>query len=84
MIFVHKVGDFEKFKSRFESNALLRKQFGSTGATAYRSLENPDEVVVISDWGNKEQAKKWSESEQLKDSWKSVGATGLPKIYYID
>ena len=84
MLFVHKVGDFNKFKHQFNANDSIRKEYGCISAKAYQSIDNPDEVVVLTEWGNREQSEKWRNSQVLKDSWQKVGSNGLPKIFYLD
>ena len=84
MIVSHKVEDFTKWKSVFDSLDSVHKQYGATGLNVYQAHDNPNDVVIISHWGTHDQAKKWGQSQELKDAMKKAGVAGPPSIYFGD
>ena len=84
MIVEHKVEDFGKWKSVFDSLAPVHRQFGLTDAQVYQGNGKPNDVVVVTHWGSNDQAKKWSQSPELKDAMQKAGVAGPPNIYFVD
>jgi quinol monooxygenase YgiN len=83
MILQTTVQDFSKWKSIYDSMDSVRKQFGCTGAEVFRGQENPKAVVVILQWGNLEQAQKYSQSPELKEAFQKAGVLGPPTIDFV-
>ena len=60
-------GGFDNWESRFASAADARKQAGCRGIRRFRSVEDPNEVVVIFDWDSHENAPLYRRQRE-KDS----------------
>jgi heme-degrading monooxygenase HmoA len=84
MIVNQKVEDFNKWKSAFDSVEPVRRKYGSTGASVFRGLSDPNSVVIITDWGNADQAHKYSQSPELKEAMKRGGVNGDSKFYFVE
>jgi len=84
MIVNHKTNDFNTWKSSFDSMEPVRKKYGSTGATVFRGYSDPNDLVIITQWGNKDQAQKYSQSPELKDALKHGGVNGDSKFYFVE
>ena len=84
MIINQKVEDFGKWKSQFDAMSALRKQFGCTGEQVFKGDNNPNEVVIITQWGNNDQARSYGQSNDLKEGMKKAGVTGASSIYFVD
>ena len=84
MIVNHKVVDFPKWKSVYDSMHGLRKQFGCTAEAVYQGNHNPNELVIITHWGSKEQAQKYGQSQELKEGMQQAGVAGPPSIDFVD
>ena len=81
---IHKVEDYKKWKPVFDEHGSVRKKKGSKGAIIYRSSNDPNELVVITEWETLEDAKNFSMAEDLKISMKKAGVKGLPELYYLE
>jgi quinol monooxygenase YgiN len=79
-----KVADFDKWKIVFEEVEPFRKQSGSPGAHVFRNNANPNEVLVITDWGNKEQGMKFGQSPELKNAIERAGVIGAQEISFAE
>ena len=84
MILIQKVTDYNHWKSVFDSLKPIRSNYGSTGSKVYRADNEPDEVLVITDWQSIDHAKKYSQSQELKDARQKGGANSDPKVYFVD
>ena len=83
MIVQHTVQDFSKWKSVFDSVHSLRKQFGCTGEEVFQGHQNPKAVVIITHWGNLDQAQKYGQSPEMKDAMQKAGVLGPPTIDFV-
>ena len=84
LIVNHKVEDFKNWKSAFDSMHALRKQFGCTGEQIFQGHSNPNEVLIVTQWGTNEEAKKYSTSNELKEGMKKAGVLSVPNVYVVD
>ena len=84
MILIQKVKDYNNWKSVFDSMRATRNDYGSTGAKVYRADNEPNEILVISDWPSIDKAKKFSQSQELKDARQKAGTVGDSQFYFVD
>ena len=80
----HKVNDFAKWKSGFDAHGSTRKKSGSNGGHLFRNAEDPNEVIILFRWDNLENARKFTDSEDLKQVMEKVGVIDKPDIYFLD
>jgi hypothetical protein len=80
----HKVADFNKWKIVFEEVEPFRKKLGSSGSHVFCNHSNPNEVLVITDWDNKEQGIKFGHSPELKNAMERAGVLGAPEIDFSE
>jgi heme-degrading monooxygenase HmoA len=80
----HKVADFDKWKIVFEEVEPFRKQLGSSGSHVFRNYDNPNEVLVITDWKTKEQGIKFGQSPELKKAMEQAGVISAPEINFAE
>jgi quinol monooxygenase YgiN len=80
----HKVADFDKWKIVFEEVEPFRKQMGSLGAYVFRNNANSNEVLVITEWNNKEQGIKFGQSPELQNAMKRGGVLSAPEINFAE
>ena len=78
-----KLESYEKWKPFFDERLSTRKESGSKEAHLFRNSENQNEVVILFDWDNIENARKYMESDSLKKLLINVGAE-IIEITYLD
>ena len=81
---IQKIKDYDKWKKIFDDHGAVRKANCSKGALIYHDLNDPNRLVVITEWENMEDAKNFSSSEDLKITMKNAGVIGLPELHYLD
>jgi hypothetical protein len=84
MFVKHKVKDFSKWKPGFDEYGSTRKEAGSKGGILLRTSEDPDDVVVLLQWDNIENASKFSKSQNLKKKMEELGVIGKTDILLLD
>ena len=80
----HKVKDFKKWKPYFDSHGVVRQATGSKGGKVFRNAENPNEVFILFKWDNLQNAKKFSQLDDLKEVMMKAGVTDKPDIYFVE
>jgi len=69
-----KLESFEKWKPVFDKRAASRKEAGSKKALLFRDSDNPNEAEILFEWDNKDNARKYMESETIKKVLQDAGA----------
>jgi heme-degrading monooxygenase HmoA len=80
----HRVTDYGRWKEAFDSDLTNRKRAGETGYHVFHSLEDPHDIVVLSDWQTIEEARKFITSDDLRQRMKEAGVQGSPHIQYLE
>jgi heme-degrading monooxygenase HmoA len=65
-------------------HAATRKAGGSKGATLFRNIDNPNEVIVLLEWDSVDKARKFVQSEDLRQTMQKAGVAERPDIYFLD
>jgi quinol monooxygenase YgiN len=80
----HTVQDYAKWKPVFDEHGKTRKAAGSSAAVIYRNSDKPNEVVVLTQWPNKDAARKFASSEDLKTVMQRAGVMGQPDVVTLE
>jgi len=80
----HPVESYTKWKPLYDADAENRKKAGSLGAQLMRSVQNENELVVITTWPDVQSARAFVESEALKKTMEEAGVVGAPEIVYLE
>jgi quinol monooxygenase YgiN len=79
-----RIGDFDRFWSVFTTaGADHRREYGSSGARAFRNAERPDEVLVIFDW-SKEDYDRFLADPKSREIMASAGLEGPPEVTVLE
>ena len=79
----HKVADFSKWKPLFEEHDAVRKEFGCLKSEVFTNDQNPNEVLAILQWDNKDQAAKFGASPNLKEAMERGGVVSTPEVSFV-
>ncbi|MCJ7444527.1 MAG: hypothetical protein MUO26_08365 [Methanotrichaceae archaeon] len=84
MLIRHKVIDYAKWKTVYDQHVATRKASGSKGAHLFRSSDNPNEIMILFEWDELGNARKFSQSEDLIKRLQMAGVIDKPDIYFLD
>lgn len=84
MLVHHKVEDYNKFKPVFDMHTTARSEAGAKGGRVFCNVNNPNEVFVLLEWDNLENAQKFAQSNTIKEAMKNAGVIGMPEIYFVE
>lgn len=84
-ILIHaKIEDYNKWKPVFDEHSSFRAQMGSKSGKIFHTSGNPNEIFILFEWESIESAKKFSQSDNLKEAMKSSGLIGMPDIHFLE
>jgi hypothetical protein len=80
----HTVSDFAKWKSIFDNHEVTRRKFGARKSEAFNNSQNPNEVLAVIEWENKEQAGKFLRESDVQEIMLNGGVINTPEISYAE
>ncbi len=80
----HKVADYTKWKPVFDEHGTSRQASGSKGGYLFRNIDDPNEVFVLLEWTDLEQARQLGQSEDLRQAMQRGGVVDQPDIYFLE
>jgi hypothetical protein len=81
----HRVRDFASWKPVFEEQGgLVRIRHRATGHRLYRSLDDPNEVVVSVEFPSEERARSFLADPALKEEMEQAGVQGQPSVVFCE
>jgi quinol monooxygenase YgiN len=78
------VENLAKWKPVFEEAGALRKNFGSMGVRAFSKTDNPNEVVILGEYANKEKAMQMFQSQEFREATQRAGVKGPPEVTFLN
>ncbi len=84
LVIRHKVADYAKWKPIFDQHGATRKTGGSKGGRLFRSVDNPNELVILFEWESVEKARQFAQSQDLRQTMQRAGVADKPDVYFLD
>ena len=78
------VEDLAKWKTVFEESADFRKGFGSMGVRGFSKSGNPNEVVILGEYADKDKAMQMFQSQEFREATQRAGVQGPPEVTFLD
>jgi hypothetical protein len=78
------VKDFNAWKKVFDEDGVNRKMASSKGGHVFRALDDPNNVFVLVEFEDLDNATKFMNSDGLKEAMKKAGVVGKPDVYMMD
>jgi len=79
-----KVKDYDKWKPIFDEHSATRKAGGEKGGRLFHNVDDSSEVLIYLRWETMENARKFFESEELKNTMQKAGVIDKPDIYFLE
>lgn len=84
LVINHKVANYDKWKSGYDSHDSVRLAYGLHNYVVARGLDDPNMVMVALHMDDAAKAKAFSELPNLKDAMKKFGVLGTPNFSFVD
>ncbi len=78
----HKVKDYAMWRTGYNEHEKSRVSAGLTNGRVFRSVEDPNDVVILQDVADVARARTWLGSDDLKASMQKNGVIGSPNIRF--
>ena len=78
--FHFKLQDYETWHKVFVQNMAMRKSFGAETEMLHRSVDNPNEVVVVLEFATADKAHAFMQSTELRAAMQNGGVIPPPII----
>ena len=80
----HKVEDYDKWMTVFNDTSDMLKTQGAKVSSVFRSADDPNQVVVLTQFENLESVKSFVESHELRTAMQKAGVKGNPEIIFLE
>jgi len=80
----HGVKDYAQWKTVFDEHAEKRRELGSKGGRIFRNSERPNEILVLTEWGDLSKAReftRWGDPNAIR---KGAGLVGQAEVYFLE
>jgi heme-degrading monooxygenase HmoA len=84
MLIQLKVKDYSNWKNVYDSFEGLRISKGQMSDQVYRDSSDPNKITLVFKWDSLENAKKWSQSTELKAAMEKAGVDGPPSTSFLN
>ena len=79
-----KIAEYPKWRAAFDALDPVRRQFGQTGYSVFRSASDPLELTVHTQWPSLEQARAYAISPDLKSALQQAGVVSQPEVAFLE
>ena len=80
----HTADDYDKWRPVFDEHETMRKAGGSKGGRVFRNAENSNEIVLLMDWDDVENARRFADSDDLRQTMERAGVVGRPEAVFLE
>ena len=80
----HSVEDYDKWKVVFDEQRATRQAAGSKGGFVLRNADDPNQITVLLELDNLDNARAFAGSDDLREAMQRAGVTGRPNVYFLD
>jgi hypothetical protein len=78
----HKVKDYATWRKGYDEHEKSRLTAGVTNGRVFRSIEDPNDIVVFQDVADVPKARAWLAGEELKTAMQKAGVIGEPSVRF--
>ena len=76
-----RIKDFDEWKPVFDQHRSMRKKYGCLGEQIFHESGNPKSVFILFEWDNHDNARTFSESDDLKQAMREAGVIEKNSFY---
>lgn len=76
----HTVADYATWKTGYDNHGASRKAHGAIRDEVLQSVEDPNNLLVLIEFGSTEDAKSFANDPALKEAMSTAGVIGAPDI----
>jgi len=79
----HNVSDYGKWKSVFDADHEFRHKGGEVNCRIFHNADNLNDLTLLFEWENLEQAQRYMSSKELQNKMKQAGVASTPEVQFL-
>jgi heme-degrading monooxygenase HmoA len=83
-IVAHHVADYDEWYGVFKEHGEIRRQHGAAGHIINRGVEDPNQIVAVTEFTTVEQARAFMTDPSLRAAMERAGVDSEPTIYLVE
>jgi heme-degrading monooxygenase HmoA len=83
MLVQQRVKNYDEWKRVYDSAAELRSSNGEISDQIFRDATDPNMVTVFFKWDSLDNARRYTQSPELKEAMEKAGVEGPPSINFL-
>jgi hypothetical protein len=76
----HHVADYEVWRKAYDGFGDVQKAGGVTRQSVYRSIDDPNDVLIMHGFADMADAEKFLAGAELRDAMQQAGVQGQPRV----
>ena len=80
----HKVDDYNNWKAKFDAVEDMRRFGGEKSYKIMHPNNEPNNIILLFEWDNYENANAYMNSPQLKEAMEQAGVIEAPEITFVN
>jgi len=84
VIVQHHVTDYDRWYPVLAEHGEVRRKHGATGHTIHRAADDPNTIVIVTDFKSLDGARAFSSDPSLADAMKRAGVDGPPQVWIVN
>jgi quinol monooxygenase YgiN len=80
----HTVADYAGWKAGYDNHGPSRKEHGAIRDQVLQSVDDPNDLLVLVEFGSLAAAKAFANDPSLKEAMSAAGLIGAPDISFRD
>lgn len=78
----HTVAEYAAWKAGYDNHGALRKEHGAIRDQVLQSVDDPNDLLVLIEFGSLANAKSFASDPSLKEAMSAAGVVGAPDISF--
>jgi quinol monooxygenase YgiN len=84
LLIVNEVEDYARWKRAFDENDAMRRDYGCEDYRLFRDASDPNHVVILFEWDSLANARRFAESDDLRQAMQQAGVVTRPQAYFLN
>ncbi|MCH8902935.1 MAG: cyclase [Bacteroidetes bacterium] len=80
----HAVESYDTFKPVYDDAQTMAEGMGQIKSDLYQDSDNPNMITAVVEFDTDENAKRFTESDELKEAMGKAGVVGAPEITFLN
>lgn len=80
----HEIRDYANWKAAFDAFSETRRASGEKSYQIFHPDNNPKNLWLLFEWDNMDNARKFMENPDLKETMDAAGVVEAPEVFFLE